>query len=213
MKEKKKNWLQRNIFFFQNLPSQAKRIRMSLSKCNSTKETLNYARVAVIILGPCTDVLRNVLMKEITPPDLIKQINNYIAEKKKPQINQLTQKLIYGHRGNYSEFDIPLLYFLFRNISSIPPHAKQWGNNPSQFDRSVSANIERIRLIRNDYVHVNHPSISKSDFEQEWKNIFQIVKDLEQFLGSSTDLQDKVKVMRSCFISSPVEPVRGKHFF
>lgn len=186
---------------------------MSLSKCNCTKETINYARVAVIILGPCTDVLRNVLMKEITPPDLIKQINNYIAEKKKPQINQLTQKLIYGHRGNYSEFDIPLLYFLFRNISSIPPHAKQWGNNPSQFDRSVSANIERIRLIRNDYVHVNHPSISKSDFEQEWKNIFQIVKDLEQFLGSSTDLQDKVKVMRSCFISSPVEPVRGKHFF
>lgn len=186
---------------------------MSQSKYNSTKETINYARVAVIILGPSTDVLRNVLMNEIAPADLIKKINNYIAEKKKPQINQLAQKLIYGHRGNYSEFDIPLLYFLFRNISSIPPHAKQWGNNPSQIDRSVSANIERIRLIRNDYVHVNHPSISKSDFEKEWKNIFQIVRELEQFLGSSTDLQDKVIDMRSCFMGSPVEQVRGKHFF
>lgn len=186
---------------------------MSLSKYNSPEETINYARLAVIILGPCTDVLRNVLIKEKTPADLIKQINNYIAEKKKPQINQPTQKLIYGHRGNYSEFDIPLLYFLFRNISSIPPHASKWGNNPKQSDRSVSANIERIRLIRNNYVHVNHPSISKKDFEQEWKNIVQIVRELEQFLGSSTDLQDKVIDMKKCFMGSPVEHVKGKHFF
>lgn len=201
------------LYFFQNLPSQAKGIRMSLSKYNSPEETINYARLAVIILGPCTDVLRNVLIKEKTPADLIKQINNYIAEKKKPQINQPTQKLIYSHRGNYSEFDIPLLYFLFRNISSIPPHANKWGNNPKQSDRSVSANIERIRLIRNNYVHVNHPSISKKDFEQEWKNIVQIVRELEQFLGSSTDLQDKVIDMKKCFMGSPVEHVKGKHFF
>lgn len=185
---------------------------MSLSKYKSTEETINYARLAVIILGPCTDVLRNVLIKEKPPADLINEINKYITEKKKPKINQSNQKLIYGHCGNYSEFDIPLLYFLFRNISSIPSHANKWGNNPEQSDRSVSANIERIRLIRNNYFHVNHPSISKSDFVQEWRNIFQIVQELEQWLGSSTDLQDKVKDMRSCFMGSPVEQVKGKHF-
>lgn len=201
------------FYFLPELTFTGPRKKMSLSKYNPTKETNNYDRIAKIISGPCTDVLRNVLMNEITPTNLIKQIKNYIAKKKKPQINQRTQKLIYGNRGNYFEFDIPLLYFLLRNISSIPPHAKQWGNNPSQVDRSVSANIERIRLIRNDYVHRNHPSLLQSDFEQEWKNIFQIIQELEQSLGFSTDLQDNMKVLRRCFMSSPLEPVRGKHFF
>lgn len=81
------------------------------------------------------------------------------------------------------------------------------------FHLRILISYKRIRLIRNNYVHVNHPSISKKDFEQEWKNIVQIVRELEQFLGSSTDLQDKVIDMKRCFMGSPVEHVKGKHFF
>lgn len=56
---------------------------MSLSKYESTQETTNFARVARIILGPCTDVLRAVLAKEITPLNLIKAFNACIAQNKK----------------------------------------------------------------------------------------------------------------------------------
>lgn len=169
---------------------------MSISKYESTQKTTNFARIARIILGPCTDLLRAVLTKEITPPNLIKKFNAFIAQNKKLSINQQQEQLIYG--GNYSEFDITLLYFLFRNISSIPPHAMQWGNNPNPLDSSVSANIERIRLKRNDYVHIKHPSISKSDFEKEWKHFFQIVKEIEFCIGHATDFQDAVIELKTC---------------
>lgn len=90
-------------------------------------------------------------------------------------------------------------------MSSIPPHATQWGNNPNLSDRSVSANIERIRIKRNHYLHIKHPSISKSDFEQEWKQMFQIVKELENYLGPSTDFQDAMTAIEKCSMDPGVE--------
>lgn len=176
---------------------------MSLSKYESTQETTNFARVARIILGPCTDVLRAVLAKEITPLNLIKHFNACISQNKKLSVSQEQEQLIYG--GNYLEFDITLLYVLFRNVSSIPPHATKWGNNPNPSDRSVSANIERIRNKRNDYVHKSHPSISKSDFEREWKNIFRIVKELGRPLGSSTDFQVAMTAIKTCSMDPEAE--------
>lgn len=168
---------------------------MSLSKYTFTNETPNYsARMNEIISDPCTKILCKVLMKEITPANLVKKVKNYIAQNKKPAITQRNQQLIYNST-DYSEFDITLLYFLFRNISSIPPHTMQWGNNPDQSDRSVSANIERIRLKRNYHTHTT--SISHIEFKQESKQISQIVKELENYLGSSTDLQDNVRSL-SC---------------
>lgn len=65
-----------------------------------------------------------------------------LSKGKQPQITKEQEKII--HNGNYAEFDITLLYFSLRNISKIPPHVKQWGNEPIPSDRSVSANIERI---------------------------------------------------------------------
>lgn len=58
---------------------------MSLSKYVSTRETANFARLAMIIFGPCTDVLRDVLMKEIQPADLSKQLKSFISNNPKKQ--------------------------------------------------------------------------------------------------------------------------------
>lgn len=115
---------------------------MSLSKYESTQETTNFARVARIILGPCTDVLRAVLAKEITPLNLIKHFNACISQNKKLSVSQEQEQLIYG--GNYLEFDITLLYVLFRNVSSIPPHATKWGK------QSKSVRQECISKHRKD---------------------------------------------------------------
>lgn len=70
---------------------------MSLSKYESTQETTNFARVARIILGPCTDVLRAVLAKEITPLNLIKAFNACIAQNKKMPLSQEQEQLRIRH--------------------------------------------------------------------------------------------------------------------
>lgn len=192
---------------------------MALSKYDSTRETTNIARIARIILGPCTDVLRDVLRKEITPSVLPRKLQTFLSnlpKTKKPPISRDQERIVYG--GDYSKFDITLLYFLLRNVCSIPEHGLKWGNKPSPTDRSVSANIERIRLTRNDYYgHATHFAISDQDFTKQWDNLFFIVKELEAYIGSSTVCQDSVKELKSCSmdqsyiqISAVVKELQGE---
>lgn len=161
---------------------------MALSKYESTRETTNFARVARIILGPCTSVLRDILKKEIPPFGFHHTVNTFFAnsDKHKKSTISVTQKQLVL-KGKYSEFDITLLYYLLRNVCSIPQHINLWGNVPNQVDRSMPANIERMRILRNEYGHTTDFFLSDSDFEQKWKDIFQIVKELESNLGTGTD--------------------------
>lgn len=177
---------------------------MSLSKYVSTRETANFARLVMIILGPCTDVLRDVLRKQIKPDVLSKRVKQSIAKKKKLPITKQQEQLVYT--CNYSKFDITLLYLLLRNVSGIRPHSTHWGNEPSPGDNSVSANIERIREIRNKYYgHANTCSLSDFDFEQKCKTIHQIVKKLEDYLGTSTIHQNELSNLKCCSLDPNVE--------
>eukprot|EP00105_Crassostrea_gigas_P036963 XP_019921111.1 PREDICTED: uncharacterized protein LOC105324390 isoform X1 [Crassostrea gigas] len=171
--------------------------RMPLSKYESTRGTTHLARIARALLGPCIDALREVLAKEISPPDLERKVKAYIHQNKKPSISKQQKQLVYGK--NYSVFDVTLLYFLLRNMSSIPQHKNNWGNDPELTDKSVSANIERIRILRNEwYGHATDFSLSDSDFEQRWNHISQIVKELEGYLGTATKYQDTLIELKSC---------------
>lgn len=177
---------------------------MSNSKFKLTGENTNLARVAQMILGPCTNVLRDVLGKEIHPADLEKKVRGYIVNTKKPQINKQQEALVYGQ--DYSKFDVTLMYFLLRNMCSIQPHSNKWGKNPRAGDRSVSANIERIRLIRNEYGHNSETSMSDTDFNNKYQGIIDIVQELENYLGSSTEYQDEVKELEIC----PMDPTQSE---
>lgn len=154
---------------------------------------LNFAHLSCIIFGPLTDVLRSVLEKEISPPSLSKRVNEYLATLQGTKRYVITndQKTLISE-GDYSKFDITLLYYLCRNVCAIPPHTNQWGNRPSPEDRSVSANIERIRLIRNEFAHTSHLSLSNSYCEISCQEILNIIQQLEKNLGTSTEFQDAV---------------------
>ena len=181
---------------------------MSLSKCfTSTPETTNTARLARLILGPCTDVLRDILKTEVLPSDLSKKVKEFTDKLPRGQRNPLNKsqsEIIFPkpteqYSGDYSDLDISLLYMLIRNVSTIPAHYKGWGEIPDPGDRGVAANIERIRLIRNQYYgHSADLSLSDSEFRQEWRNIRDIVVELERHLGTTTIYQDAVNTIKTC---------------
>lgn len=82
---------------------------------------------------------------------------------------QRTGKLIHGKI--YVDFDISLLYTILRYICGIHEHKNGWGDVPLPTDRIVSANIERIRLIRNEYGHSAEFSLSDIEFKRKWQDI------------------------------------------
>lgn len=149
-----------------------------------------------IIEGPLTDLLRDILTKEV-PPQILLQRAKDLAEpqkNKKPLIMKEQEKLI--NEGQYTKFDISLLYVLIRNCTNIPQHANRWGNTPSAGDKSVSANIERIRLIRNKYAHVDTIHVSDTEYDHRWQEIFDIVQGLENYLDTPFSYQDILKAFK-----------------
>lgn len=170
------------------------------SKYDSTGETTNLSRLERIIAGPCAGLLRDVLTNEISPSDLLIKVRTYIKDHrlrgKNTQYNDVEEKL--NRKGSYEYFDITLLYFVFRNLCNIQEHSRGWGKEPWTHDRTVSANIDRIRSLKNTFKS-HKPEIHITDVEYESKcdEILEIVSDLEKYLGKGTSYQDEVMKIKT----------------
>ena len=70
------------------------------------------------------------------------------------------------------KFDITLLIVLLTNICGLPPPRKGWFAKPSPGDKSLGANIIRLKFFRNElYGHVSSTSIDTPTFSSLWKKI------------------------------------------
>lgn len=180
---------------------------MALSKEESTRETTNLAIIAQIILGPCTAVLQDVLAKEILPSKLQEKFKPFIDREnilfRWPRKDKDMQTFSKIKDNPY--FNIPLLYASFRCFCSITPHKNKWGNVPDEEDKSLSANIERIYSLHNEYVQYPNHHLKGSTFEQEWKNAYQTVKELEEHLGSDTKHQETLNNLKTFLMDTNEE--------
>lgn len=80
------------------------------------------------------------------------------------------------YNGDLSDLDISLLYIILRNLNTITPHKNRWGKRPNDDDRCVSANIDRIRIFKNNFVsHCSKYSLNEEDFLKTWKEISQCI--------------------------------------
>ncbi|XP_056008710.1 uncharacterized protein LOC125661395 isoform X2 [Ostrea edulis] len=171
---------------------------MASSVYASTPETTNANRACRAVLGPCTDGLRDILRLYVPPhtfPHTIK-----LKKLDLPRLTADQRDLILprhgSYTGNFRDMDISLLYILLRNISGISPLSKDWGNYPDPSDTSLSANIERIRWVRNRCVHSCNPSMSSTDFNTIWSTIRSTMADLDAFLVNGNKYEKEVDFLR-----------------
>ena len=164
----------------------------------ATEKMTNINRVSRLLLGPCTDQLRDLLRFYIPPalfPAVLQRERSRLPRLTVPQRNLiLPSSGVYS--GNYDDMDISLLYILLRNICRIQAHNKGWGNVPDSIDRSVSANIEQIRLARNCCGH-STGGLSNAEFNQIWSDIRAAVVDLDKVLGNKNKYQGAVDFVRN----------------
>ena len=182
---------------------------MASSSYAANEDLTNINRVSRLLMGPCTDQLRDLLRYYIPPASF-----PAVIQREEPRLSRLTgpqRNLILPssgvYSGNYDDMDISLLYILLRNICGIQAHNIVWGNIPDSTDRSVSANIERIRLARNECSHFTG-GMSNTKFNQIWSNIRAAVVDLDKYLGIGNKFQEEVDFVRN----DTMDPVRDKHF-
>lgn len=187
---------------------------MSLSKYDSTHETTNLARIARLILDPCTDILREILRREISPSLFSQKVTKQMCSNKKIPINKQQELILFPpqfntiYNGNYSDFDITLLYSVLRNFCpNIKPPMEGWGKNPKGTDKGVGANIERIRFLRNRYYgHQATIYVFDPEFIGTLQEIVEIITELEKYLKISTrDYVDKVLGIKTCSMDADMQ--------
>ncbi|XP_071133711.1 uncharacterized protein [Mytilus edulis] len=145
---------------------------MSDNIYSTTKESSNYARLCRLLLDVGTDVFRYVFDNFAPPADLFIFLSKHEAKlKKKPNLREYQKKKLYPDNGKplSNDFDISLLYTLLRETCNMEPPMNGWGNKVDPSDNSISANIEKIRQIRNDiYGHVLRACLQEYIFEENW---------------------------------------------
>ena len=178
---------------------------MASTSYAATEEMTNINRVSRLLMGPCTDQLRDLLRFYIPPasfPSVIQRERSRL-----PRLTEPQRELIFPnsgvYSGNYDDMDISLLYILLRNVCGIQAHGRGWGNTPDSADRSVSANIERLRLARNQCGH-SLGGMCYTEFNQIWSEIKAAVVDLDKTLGNGNTYQKIVEFIRN----DTMDPVR-----
>lgn len=169
-------------------------------------ESANYIRILRLLLDIGTDVYRETFISRFPTissyGDLFQPLENRLT-----LLNEWQREMIFPPSGKYegdlTDLDISVFYILLRNISNICPHKKGWGKKPEDTDRSMSANVERIRIIRNKYVcHSPKSKISEFEFKTQWDILRQSILELP----SGDTYKEKIDRL----LTTPLDPDQKK---
>ena len=174
----------------------------------ATEEMTNLTRVSRLLMDPCTDQLRELLRFYIPPASFPAVIQRETS--RLPRLTEPQRKLILPnsgvYSGNYDDMDISLLYILLRYVCGIQAHNNGWGNAPDSADRSVSANIERLRMARNRCGQSG--GMFNAEFNHVLSEIRAAVMDLDKTLGIGHKYQEVVDLIQN----DTMDPVREKYY-
>ena len=187
---------------------------------SASKETEkdNFCRFGQGIVGTSSAILRDILESYVPHTELLRTVNNRPAPL---SLDKHQRELVMkAATEGYKEFDITLLYIILRNLCSnlrdsstpdLPPPSQNWGKEPKPTDLTLSDDIERIRLLRNEvFAHLPRAEFSETDYKKYWgqlkdvchrcKNNIRLqqfghdyeqqLKDLEKYTMADKDIKD-----------------------
>lgn len=140
------------------------------------KEKSNYARLCVLLVDIGTQCLRDRFNKIHPPVSLCSTLTTHYAKllplwKKRIIKSDQWMKLFPPAPSSASseDFDITLLMILLRNICSLSPPVTGWDSLPLTTDKSVEADIARVKYYRNTiFAHAKAASIDDATYNAHW---------------------------------------------
>ena len=156
----------------------------------------NYFRICQLLVDKGGDALRSAFHAKHPPSTLaaVLNANKSVLNKIRYSVMIPSQwNLLFPASGapDSKNFDITLLTILLRNICGLSSPTTGWNVMPPAGDTSISADILRIKIFRNQvYGHIASPQLDDAKFETLWQEISKpLVK-----LGISQQDIDKAKV-------------------
>ena len=159
----------------------------------------NGARLIRLIVDVGTETMRQHFDSIHSPANLPAVLNanhatlNKLYTKKVITVAQM--KLLFPSAGmprtTSKDYDITLLFILFRNICGLHPPATthggtSWDQNPPLSDDSPEAHLARTKFYRNTvFAHIKSTGVSDDDFVIYWS---EISRSLVRLGGNATEI-------------------------
>ena len=137
----------------------------------------NYSRICQLLVDKGGDALRSTFHVKHPPSTLAAVLNANKSVLKKIRYSVISPSqwnLLFPASGapDSKNFDITLLTIILRNICGLSAPKTGWNAMPPTGDTSISADIVRIKLLRNQvYGHIASPQLDDTKFETLWKEI------------------------------------------
>ena len=153
-----------------------------------SKEEERGARLNYLLCDVATGTCYDVFHKRLgNPQDPMALLNHFSSPQVYRKLRKLKSTLITNEQWNLlfphvpllpdsRSFDITLWHILLRNICSLPEPLNGWNNVPNVDEKTLSANLVRLRLSRNRLRgHIASTSLSESDFNKYWDAMEEIL--------------------------------------
>ena len=150
---------------------------MAEEALRSTTLKANFHRLTRLLMRGGVNLFRETFDSIHSPADLPLRLadSTVQAQLKRARLTQPEKVRLYPSTGVYGKsnnFDITLIFKLFRTICSLTPPPKGWDHLPDGSDHTLVADLVRIKHYRNDiYGHRSTMEISDIDFISLWKKI------------------------------------------
>ena len=184
------------------------------SALHATDEKANFQRLTRLLVCGGITLLRD-LFDSIHPPvNLPLKLGDPVFKaqlqklRNRNVINQQEWNLLYPSPGGYgksTEFDITLLFKLFRNICSLTPPVTGWDMFPNRTDLSLEADLARVKFYRNEvYGHSKNMEISDAKFVDLWREISKALLRIARIFSVSKKNEWKTSIDK--FLRDPLTP-------
>ena len=151
---------------------------MAEEALQSTSLKANFHRLTRLLMRGGVQLLRETLDSIHSPADLPLRLADPAiqAQLKGAGLTRPERACLYPSTGVYGkskDFDITLIFKLFRTICSLtPPGPRGWDNLPNRSDHTLVADLVRIKYYRNEiYGHRPTMEIADIDFTRLWEEI------------------------------------------
>lgn len=171
-----------------------------------TQEMRNFSRLAMCIIGPGTQMIRDIMSLKIQPSSL----RNRVLYSNLKLNHEQKKQLSIGTDPDYSNFDISFMYLLLCTPGMckppIPAPTKGWSIPPSSTSHvTLGDDIERLRILKNHIcLHINKPELSKTEFDDKIAELKDIAQRIDNFLAPSTDYVTEICEMETENMESEV---------
>ena len=145
----------------------------------SSREKTNGTKLIRLVIDGGTTVLRKIFDQHHPPANLSSSLTaNYSILQ-----NLLRRRVLNGHQWDKlfppggripdsNTFDITLLFLLLTNICGLSPPPTGWHSKPSPNDKSLEANLARVKFFRNRlYGHMTTTGVDETTFSSIWQEL------------------------------------------